>query len=135
MTQSQQQTAPKAFDHTRGIKAVSYTHEAMIDLILTEPTVTAVELGQVFNYSAGWVSRVIASDAFQARLAERKAQLIDPMVAASLDERLRGVAIHSMSIIQDKLANSSEESAQFAMDALGLATVAMGQQKRSGAAG
>lgn len=135
MTTASAAPAVKSFDHTRGIKTVSYTHEAMIDLILTEPTVTAVELGQVFNYSAGWVSRVIASDAFQARLAERKAQLIDPMVAASLDERLRGVAIHSMSIIQEKLASSSEESAQFAMEALGLATVAMGHQRRSGAAG
>jgi len=135
MTQASTAPATKSFDHTRGIKTVSYTHEAMIDLILTEPSITAVELAEVFGYSAGWVSRVIASDAFRARLAERKSQLIDPMVAASLDERLRGVAIHSMAIIQDKLANSSEESAQFAMDALGLATVAMGHQKRSGAAG
>lgn len=110
------------------VKHLSYTHEAMADLIITEPTVSAVELAEIFCYSAGWVSRVIASDAFQARLAERKAQLIDPLVAQSLDERLRGVAIHSMTIIQEKL--TSEDSASFAIDALGLATAAMAGYSR-----
>lgn len=108
---------------TNAIQRVSYTHEAMIDLIIAEPNVTAIELGKVFAFSPGWVSRVIASDAFQARLAERKAQLIDPALSNSLDERLRGVAIHSLDLIQEKL--SSEESASFAIDALGLATAAM----------
>lgn len=110
------------------ILKVSYTHEAMIDLIIAEPTVSAIELGEIFGYSAGWVSRIIISDAFQARMAERKAVLTDPVVAATLDERLRGVAIHSMTLIQEKL--TSEESASFAIDALGLATVAMGMQRR-----
>jgi hypothetical protein len=110
------------------IKHLNYTHEAMADLILAEPTVTAIELGEIFNYSAGWVSRVIASDAFQARLAQRKAQLTDPIVAASLDERLRSVAIHSMTIIEEKL--STDESPAFAIDALGLASAAMASYGR-----
>lgn len=118
---------------TDGIKSVSYTHEAMIDLIIAEPTVSAVELGQIFNYSAGWVSRVIASDAFQARLAERKAQLTDPMVAQSLDERLRGVAMHSIDRLQEKLNN--DDSAQLAVDALGLATIAIGTLAKQGGRG
>jgi len=120
----------KAFDHTRGIKKISYTHEAMIDLILAEPTVSATELAEIFDYSPGWISRVIASDAFQARMAERKAQLTDPMIAASIDERLRGVAVHSISMIQDKLAANGEESAQFALDALGISAGMMAAQSR-----
>jgi len=115
-------TAPK--QPPQRITTVGYTHEAMIDLIIAEPTVQTRELAEVFGYSPGWISRILASDAFQARLAERKSQLIDPVVAATLDERLRGVAIHSITLIQEKL--TAEESASYAIDALGLATTAMG---------
>jgi hypothetical protein len=121
-------TATPAAATTSAIKHLNYTHEAMADLIISEPTVTARELGEIFNYSPGWVSRVIASDAFQARLAQRKAQLTDPIVAASLDERLRSVAIHSMTIIEEKL--STDESPAFAIDALGLASAAMASYGR-----
>jgi hypothetical protein len=111
------------------IDKLSYTHEAMIDLIIAEPTASAIELAEVFGYSAGWISRIVASDAFQSRLAERKARLTDPVIAHTLDERLRGVAIHSIALIQEKL--TAEESADYAIDALGLATTAMGMYKRA----
>lgn len=119
MTATTQHTAATS-TRAPGLKRLNYTHEAMVDLILTEPTVTPGELAQIFNRSRGWISRILASDSFQARIAERKAQLIDPMVAATLDERLRGVAIQSIDLIQEKL--TTEESAAYALEALGLAT-------------
>ena len=103
---------------------VSYTHEAMIDLILQDPTVTTAELAEVFSYSANWVTRILASDSFQARLAQRKSALVDPIIARSLNERLRSVAIRSMEVIEDKLA--AEPSAAYAMNALELATAGLG---------
>lgn len=112
----------------QGIVKISYTHDAMIDLIIQEPSVTMVELGELFGYSAGWVARVVASDAFKARLEERKAKLVDPHVAASLNERLQGVAIHAIELVGEKLA--SEKSASYAMEALGVATKAMGMGAR-----
>lgn len=120
--------APAQKTPLKQLGKIGYTHEAMVDLIIAEPTVSNVELAEIFGYSAGWVCRILASDSFQARLAERKGQLIDPIVAATLDERLRGVAIHSMTLIQEKL--TAEESASYAIDALGLATTAMGQLRR-----
>ena len=102
----------------------TYTHDAMVDLIITEPTVTTRELAEIFGYSPPWVSRVIGSDSFQARLAERKAQLVDPQITQTLNERLRGVAIHAVDIIGEKL--DSEKSASYALDALGLAVTALG---------
>lgn len=105
------------------LKRLTYTHDAMIDLILQEPTVTHEELAEVFSYSKNWISRVVNSDAFIARLAERKSQLIDPQIARSLNERLSGVAIQSLDIISSKL--NAEQSASFALDALGLATAGM----------
>lgn len=102
----------------RGPQKLKYTHQAMVDLILADPTVTFVELGEVFGYSAAWVSRVVASDAFQARLAERKQELVDPAIAQSLNERVQAVTIQSLHIVGQKL--EAEQSAAYAMEALGV---------------
>lgn len=112
----------------QGLVKLTYTHDAMIDLILKEPTVTYEELAEIFGFSKGWVSRVVGSDAFQARLAERKGALIDPMISRSLNERLRGVTTKAIDIIADKL-NSDDASASYALDALGIATNALGKQR------
>lgn len=106
---------------------LNYTHEAMIDLILQEPTVTTRELAEVFGLTPGWIARVISSDSFQARMAERKAQVIDPVIAHTLRERVQGVAAQSIAIIQEKLA--SEESASYALEALGVAAIALGGKR------
>ena len=113
----------KAVKRTGELVKVGYTHDAMIDLIIREPTVRVKELAELFNYSPAWVSRILASDSFQARLAQRKSDLTDPLVAQSLNERMRGVAIHAVTIIGEKL--EAEESASYAIDALGLATAAL----------
>lgn len=108
---------------------LTYTHDAVIDLILHEPTVTQKELAEIFDKSPAWVSRVLAADSFQARIAERKSQLIDPQIAQSLNERLKGVTIQSLEIISEKL-DSADASAQYAIDALGMAQRGLTQSSR-----
>jgi hypothetical protein len=102
---------------------LSYTHEAMIDLILAEPSVKPAELAEIFGYSAGWISRVVASDSFQSRIAERKAALIDPSIARRIDQRFRAIAVQSTQVLQERL--DAEEGAALALDALAVATTAM----------
>lgn len=106
------------------LKKISYSHDAMIDMILQDPTVSSSELAALFNYTPAWVSRVLGSDSFQARLAQRKGALMDPIIARSLNDRLRAVAIRSMDVIEEKL--TAEPSASYAMDALELATQGLG---------
>jgi hypothetical protein len=108
---------------------LNYTHEAIVDLIIQEPTVTTSELAEIFGKSTGWISRVIAADSFNARLAERKAILTDPIISQSINERLKGVAIHAIDIMAEKLV--TEESASYALDALGIAATALGVGGRS----
>ena len=120
-------TAQKPQSATRGVVKLAYTHEAMVDLILQDPTVTRQELAEVFGLTSAWVARVIASDSFQARLAERKTQLVDPQIAQSLNERLGGVAIQALGVVSEKL--EAEQSASYAIDALGLAAKALGNGK------
>jgi hypothetical protein len=103
---------------------LNYSHEAMIDLILAEPSVTNKELAEIFSYSEAWVSHIRKSDSFQARIAERKAVVIDPRIRQNLEDRLAHVATSSIAKIQEKL-ESSDASAAFALDALGVAVTGL----------
>lgn len=86
------------------IERVKYTHDAMIDLILRDPAVSQNKLAAHFGYSVGWVSRVVCSSAFQARLAERKTELVDPTILQTLDEKFNAAANLSMEVLIEKLA-------------------------------
>jgi hypothetical protein len=86
------------------IDRVKYSHDAMIDLMIAQPFVTQGELAKHFGYTQAWVSRIINSDAFQARLALRKEDLIDPTIVASIDEKMRAVASKSLDVVLEKLS-------------------------------
>jgi len=87
----------------RGITKVSYTHDHMIDRIIADPCITQNELAATYGYTAGWVSQIIASDAFQARLAERSGELVDPTIRATVADRFKGIVLRSLEILREKL--------------------------------
>lgn len=110
------------------IATVSYTHDAMIDLILAQPGMKQGEIARYFGYTEGWVSRVMGSDAFNARLAARKTEIVDPTILATMEERLKGLAIQSIEVIQKKLEATS--SPELATKTLELTTKALGMGAR-----
>lgn len=85
------------------IQKIRYSHDAMIDMIVGNPWISQGELARNFGYTEGWVSQVIASDAFQARLAERKNELVDPHLRATIEERYKGVIVRSLEVLMKKL--------------------------------
>lgn len=87
----------------QAIQKVSYTHDAMIDLMIATPGISQNELAARFGYSPSWISQVISSDAFQARLAERSSEIIDPALKATVEDRFKGVMMRSLDILQQKL--------------------------------
>lgn len=107
------------------IDRVKYTHDAMIDLIIAQPGITQNLIARHFGYSVPWVSRIFNSDAFQARLALRKEDLVDPSLLLSIEERLRGVADKSLEIIHERLASMPLDG-KFALAAADMATKALG---------
>jgi hypothetical protein len=82
---------------------VRYTHDALIDVILANPSISQNELAATFGFSVGWMSIIINSDAFQERLRERKAELIDPKIQATIEQRLDTVARLSLDRLIDRL--------------------------------
>lgn len=88
------------------IQRVKYSHDAMIDMILADPRTKQGEIARHFGVTQGWVSRVFCSDAFQARLAERKSELVDPTLLDTIENNLRGLIHQGSEILAEKLETS-----------------------------
>lgn len=106
------------------IDRVKYTHDAMIDLIIANPKIKQAEIAAHFGYTQAWVSRIFNSDAFQARLAVRKEDLVDPTILLTIDEKLKAIANKSLDILQEKLEVSNnpefaKATAELSIKALG----------------
>lgn len=82
---------------------VSYTHDAVIDMIIANPRVSNQQLAAVFGYTGAWMSMIRSSDAFKARLATRRAEIVDPTLTATLEDRIRGITERSLEVIAEKL--------------------------------
>ena len=112
------------------IQRVKYSHDAMIDLIIVNPGISQGEVAKAFGYTEPWVSRIFGSDAFQARLAQRKADLVDPTLVASVEERLRAVASRSLDLVMEKLENPKLSTLDQVLKAVEVSTKALGYGAR-----
>lgn len=110
------------------IYKVSHIHECIINEMIADPTRTITELAEIFGYSTSWMSRLTNSDSFQARLAERRQEVMDPSIRARLKDKLETVTIVALDSIQRKL-ESPEASAEFAIASLGIVQQGLGLVK------
>lgn len=120
------------FSGTR-LKKVRYSHEAMIDVLIAEPTISQNELAVRFERSVAWTSIVLGSDSFQAALAKRREELTDPFLIATIEERFRGLATQSLEVIADSL--SKTRNCDLALKALDISAKALGFGARGPANG
>lgn len=113
---------------------VRYTHEAMIDLVIANPWISQNEIAKHFGYSVPWVSVVFCSDAFQERLAQRKDELVDPQIRATLDERFKGLVYQSMELLKEKLNRPAHQVPdELVLQTLEIASKAAGYGARNAA--
>jgi hypothetical protein len=92
------------------VQKVRPWHENVIDEIIASPRITQEELARRFNTSKQYICIIVNSDAFKNRLAERREEIIDPVVSmavesrfASLDDKLNAVAASALDKLLDKL--------------------------------
>lgn len=85
------------------IVKVSYSHEAMIDLIIARPGISQNQIAAHFGYTPSWISQIISSDAFQTALAKRREQLVDPVIAAEVELQFKSLVSRSLDILHQKL--------------------------------
>ena len=115
----------------QAIAKISYSHDAMIALIIANPAISQNELAQRFGYTASWISQIISSDAFQSRLAERTKDLVDPIVVKNVEDRFKGLVLRSLEVLSEKLNKPSEcIPDNLALRALELSSRALGYGAR-----
>lgn len=106
------------------VAKLNYSHKAMIDEIVKNPHVSQGSLASIFGYTPGWISQVIATDAFQAALAERKNEIIDPVLRATVEERLKGLVLQSIDKLMTKMEGNPSDD--LTLGVLTAATKALG---------
>jgi hypothetical protein len=109
------------------IQSMKYSHDAMVDVMVANPSIRQKELAAMFGRSDAWISIVIASDVFQLKLAERKSELVDPTIKEEIEARFKVMTRRSLEVLQDKLNQpSSVVDAGFALKAAELGMKGMG---------
>jgi hypothetical protein len=116
--------------HRPQIQKVAYTHDAMIDLMLATPGQPQSFYAEAFGYTQAWTSMIMASDAFQERMAQRKTEIVDPTLLASVEAHFKGLVFQAQEILQEKL--SATRSADLALQVLEISTKALGYGARTG---
>lgn len=125
-----------------GVARVRYTHEAMANMVIADPSISQNQIARHFGYSVGWISRIFNSDAFQAYLHSRIEDLQDPELRArvnarmhQIEEQLKTIADLSLNRVISRLSGEDPvtglpdvrpieddfllKTAQMAKDALG----------------
>lgn len=93
----------------QAVQKLNYSHEAMVNLIIANPAISGNELAEIFGYSASWISTIITSDLFQAKLEERRAEFVDPELRLSIKTQMNGLLHRSLEILQHKLSKKPDE--------------------------
>lgn len=107
-------------------RKINYTHADIVDFVIANPGVSQNTIAMRYGYTPAWISQMLASDALQELIAARRQELIDPVLAATLEERFRGLAIRSVEVLMHKLEAPAVEAsvavrcAELGAKALGL---------------
>lgn len=88
------------------LKKIRPVHEHIMDVMLEHPDISLRELGIAVGYSVSYLSIMTNSDAFQARLAERKQQVARSGV--DLPNRMRAVAAVALDKLTDHVEHSED---------------------------
>lgn len=85
------------------VAKIRYSHTDMIDFIIANPGITQNDIAARYGYSVGWVSTVMASDAWQSAMAARRSEICDPVLVATVEERFKGITLLSLERLKQKL--------------------------------
>lgn len=111
---------------------VAYTHGAMADFVILNPRASLKEIAGYFGYkNTSTISAILNTDAFKALLAERKREVVDPLVSQGVEENLRNIAQLSMARLQERLGDVLDPPAdEFVLKAAEMSSKALGYGAR-----
>ena len=95
-------------DNDGRIASIRTQHDAMVDALIANPTLTNAELAIMFNRTQAWTSYVVNSDLFRARLAERRKEIVDPVLQMTVQQRMEAVTAVSLDVLMNKLVTKPD---------------------------
>lgn len=104
---------------------IRYSHVDMIDYIIAHPGCTQNDLAARYGYTPGWISNVMSSDAWKSAMAARRTELVDPTLAATINERFTALTERSLTRLMEKL-DAPQVSDNVVLRAVELGAKAMG---------
>ena len=103
---------------------IQMTYASILDYMVANPSATIREVAAHFNYSPQGISIITNSDSFKAAYHIRKEEILDPVLMASVEERLQGIAHQSAERVAETLATST--NGDYALKALDTVSRALG---------
>jgi len=107
-----------------------YTYDTIIAHLIEEPGATPEEVSAAFNRPKGWFLAILASEQFQLKLNPHRHLIFNTTITATMEERFRGLALHSLSVLHKKLDTPDVsdmlvlKAAEIGVKALGMGAVA-----------
>jgi hypothetical protein len=106
------------------IQTVRHTHEAILQYMLANPTAPQGLVAAHFGYTQSWISIIVNSDAFQAKLRERQDEMFSEGVVATLKDKIIGTAHLAVEKLAEKLETEKDarvikDSAEMLLKSLG----------------
>lgn len=114
------------------LQALQPRHMMVMDLLLSNPTITSKEIAKRTGMSEGWVTTTVNSDIFQGVLQDRR-NCIQRMQGEEIKHRMVGLLGKSISAMEDALDDeevpirTKMEIGKLAMQGLGMGGNSRGQ--------
>lgn len=104
------------------VQKLSHTHDQIIDWLLAHPDQPQSRCAAEFKFTEPWLSTLIHSDLFQAKLHERQ-EVIFHEVALSVKDRITALAHDSLKRLHERVPGMKDEdviaTSELALKALG----------------
>ena len=105
------------------LKNLSHKHMAILEHMCANPAAKLREVAFVFDVSQAWLSSIIHTDMFQAKLADRTDECFSA-IAIPLRQKLMGLAHNSVDKLNEKLETIEgpreiQDIAEMALEAVG----------------
>lgn len=126
--QPAQSASPTAITHYG-----QHVHEAIIELLIARPGIKQGEIAARLGRSQPWVSTIMCTDAFKARLAARRVEIVNPLLGDEVlsrfgvQDHMEAMALQSLQLLQEKLSRPVDQvSDQLVLKAVELGAKGMG---------
>lgn len=91
----------------KGVGQISYSHEALVNWLLVNPDRPLRDAAAYFGYTQAWLSTIIHSDVFQAKLLQRQ-NAVFASIAADLPAKLGAAAHIALERMTEKLTTTDD---------------------------